>query len=198
MWRLRGLPRRGVRRVQVLPRHAEAQRPELAAQAMPPAGLFNAEGAPPASDSICCNSASAPNTSARSRWALTCCYNTKANDPIAESFHPNYRALEVLPDASLIKVGAVAEWSEHSDLLGADVNEGGAAAAGLAGAAGFLPEALGPAAGCRRACPAFGASSFFNGFLGLGAMSLLTPHWRIHQRKQEQGRKHPPFRGGGV
>ena len=76
---------------------------------------------------ICCNSASAPNTSARSRWALTCCYNTKANDPIAESFHPNYRALEVLPDASLIKVGAVAEWSEHSDLLGADVNESQAA-----------------------------------------------------------------------
>ena len=73
------------------------------------------------------NSASAPNTSARSRWALTCCYNTKANDPIAESFHPNYRALEVLPDASLIKVGAVAEWSEHSDLLGADVNESQAA-----------------------------------------------------------------------
>eukprot|EP01045_Picozoa_sp_COSAG04_P020618 COSAG04_NODE_2127_length_4738_cov_3.309334_4_plen_197_part_00 len=76
---------------------------------------------------ICCNSASAPNTSARSRWALTCCYNTKANDPISESFHPNYRALEVLPDASLIKVGAVAEWSEHSDLLGADVNESQAA-----------------------------------------------------------------------
>ena len=35
--------------------------------------------------------ASKPNLSDTPRWALTCCYNTRANDPVEASFHPNYR-----------------------------------------------------------------------------------------------------------
>jgi len=50
MWHMRGLPRRGVRQVQVLPRHDEARRPGLAKhQDLHRAGVFKAEGAPPAS-----------------------------------------------------------------------------------------------------------------------------------------------------
>ena len=46
MWHMRGLPRRGVRRVQVLPRHDKARRPGRAEeQALRPAGVFSAESA---------------------------------------------------------------------------------------------------------------------------------------------------------
>ena len=46
VWRLRRLPRRRVRQVQVLPRHDEARRPGRAEQqALRPAGVSNAEGA---------------------------------------------------------------------------------------------------------------------------------------------------------
>eukprot|EP01052_Picozoa_sp_SAG31_P018281 SAG31_NODE_1289_length_8983_cov_9.783543_10_plen_211_part_00 len=101
--------------------------------------------------------ASKPNLSDTSRWALTCCYNTRANDPIEESFHPNYRSqlpvhsacrvsnlnlynyvdtdltargcvacgspLAKTDDAAVLACGATAEWTEGSDLLGADVNK---------------------------------------------------------------------------
>ena len=67
--------------------------------------------------------ASKPNTSDVSRWALTCCYNTAANDPIEESFHPNYSKLETMDDSAVLECGAVAQWTEASDLLGADVSK---------------------------------------------------------------------------
>ena len=71
--------------------------------------------------------ASAPNTSSSSRWALTCCYNKRTNDPIVESFHPGYTPLEILGDEHVQMLGGIAEWTEESDLLGADVNESQAA-----------------------------------------------------------------------
>ncbi len=49
MWHMRGLPRRGVRRVQVLPRHVKARRPEHLEEVLREAGVFSAGGAPPAS-----------------------------------------------------------------------------------------------------------------------------------------------------
>jgi hypothetical protein len=67
--------------------------------------------------------ASKPNTSDVSRWALTCCFNTAANDPIEESFHPSYSKLEKMDDDEVLACGAVAQWTEASDVLGADVSK---------------------------------------------------------------------------
>ncbi len=46
------------------------------------------------------------NTSDHSRWSMICCYNAKANDPYKESHHPRYTPLEVVPDSSVLEVGA--------------------------------------------------------------------------------------------
>eukprot|EP01047_Picozoa_sp_COSAG01_P063527 COSAG01_NODE_8247_length_2858_cov_1.254078_3_plen_73_part_00 len=39
------------------------------------------------------------------------------------SFHPGFSPLEPLDDGALEELGAVAEWTEGSDLIGAEVNE---------------------------------------------------------------------------
>lgn len=45
------------------------------------------------------------NNSERPRWALICCYNTKANSPYKPGRHPQYIPLSVLPDEEVAGVG---------------------------------------------------------------------------------------------
>ncbi len=45
------------------------------------------------------------NRSARSRWALICCYNARHNDPYKESHHPRYTPLTKVPDSAIKTVG---------------------------------------------------------------------------------------------
>lgn len=45
------------------------------------------------------------NRSRRSRWTLICCYNAARNDPYADSQHPHYTPLEVVPDTAVLDAG---------------------------------------------------------------------------------------------
>jgi len=55
------------------------------------------------------------NRSDHPRWAMICCYNTRANDPYKESHHPRYTPLAVVPDDVIMRVG-VKRFTESGDV----------------------------------------------------------------------------------
>ena len=55
------------------------------------------------------------NRSDKSRWAMICCYNAKANDPYKDSHHPRYTPLSVVPDSAIKDVG-VKRFADSGDV----------------------------------------------------------------------------------
>ena len=45
------------------------------------------------------------NTSEHPRWSMICCYNAARNDPYADSHHPRYTPLAIVPDEAILKAG---------------------------------------------------------------------------------------------
>ena len=45
------------------------------------------------------------NTSEHPRWSMICCYNAARNDPYADSHHPRYTPLAIVPDEAILEAG---------------------------------------------------------------------------------------------
>lgn len=45
------------------------------------------------------------NTSEDPRWSMICCYNAARNDPYADSHHPRYTPVEIVPDEAILAAG---------------------------------------------------------------------------------------------
>ena len=56
------------------------------------------------------------NTSEHPRWSMICCYNAARNDPYADSHHPRYTPLEIVPDEAILKAG-VLRFSDAGDVF---------------------------------------------------------------------------------
>lgn len=56
------------------------------------------------------------NKSEHPRWTLICCYNAARNDPYAESHHPRYTPLDVVPDGRIKEVGVTRFADDASDV----------------------------------------------------------------------------------
>lgn len=56
------------------------------------------------------------NTSEHPRWSMICCYNAARNDPYADSHHPRYTPLAIVPDEAILKAG-VLRFSDAGDLF---------------------------------------------------------------------------------
>ena len=54
------------------------------------------------------------NSSERNRWNLICCYNAARNDPFFPSHHPQYTALEKVPDTAIKQMGLQLSVSSES------------------------------------------------------------------------------------
>jgi len=61
--------------------------------------------------------ASDANTSDQSRWSMICCYNTKHNDPYAESHHASYNKLDKAGDDAIKRVGMKLAGPDQSSWL---------------------------------------------------------------------------------
>ena len=48
------------------------------------------------------------------RWNLICCYNAARNDPFFPSHHPQYTALEKVPDTAIKQMGLQLSVSSES------------------------------------------------------------------------------------
>lgn len=56
------------------------------------------------------------NTSEHPRWSMICCYNAARNDPYADSHHPRYTPLAIVPDEAILKAG-VLRFSDAGDVF---------------------------------------------------------------------------------
>jgi len=50
---------------------------------------------------------SAQNTSEHPRWSMICCYNAARNDPYADSHHPRYTPMAIVPDEAILAAGVL-------------------------------------------------------------------------------------------
>ena len=90
--------------------------PERVEQLLDRLELVYCELAPGSAVFFHCNTLhrSDANSSERNRWNLICCYNAARNDPFFPSHHPQYTALEKVPDTAIKQMGLQLSVSSES------------------------------------------------------------------------------------